>query len=439
MTSGETIVGVATLRHLAVVGILSSAALAGCSSDDARSTWTGSVTDSAGVTIVSNSDEPIWDDADRWTLEQDLIIGAVDGDPNYLFGSITGICVGTNRRIYVLDQAGTVKVRVYTSDGVFLDAFGQAGNGPGEMGNSVGPCLMAPGDTLHIPDQQNRRVNRYSSDGSSVGRVRFDIRDGVPVGWGVDTDGRILQQLRPLDTANLMTDGGVDLVVALSSDGIVTDTLVEFPSGGAVIRLSVGAGTFKLFATEPNWATTTDGHIIYGTNDNYWIGMSDGSGNLVRVTTKSYEPQSIGEADRAVVIGVIAEGMQGLGLPAAVIERGLGTLQFAEFYPAFHRLLSGPRGSIWAQGVTVVDSLSEQDRNTLSDFPGGLEALGSNPHLLFGSRNWDVFDADGRFLGEVAMPAGFTPTKFVGEDIYGVWKDELDVEYVMRLKVVIPE
>ena len=410
----------------------------GCSTDEARSPWTGSVTDSAGVTIVSNSDEPIWNDADRWTVEQDLVIGAVEGDPNYLFGDITGICVGTDRRIYVLDQAGTMKVRVYTSDGVFLDAFGQAGNGPGEMGNIVGPCLMAPGDTLHIPDQQNRRVNRYASDGSSVGNVRFDIQQGIPMGWGVDSDGRILQQLRPRETAYQVTDSGVDFVVVLSNDGVVTDTLVELPSGRLVIR-SGGGGTFKFFAKEPNWATTTDGHIIYGTNDNYWIGMSDGSGNLVRVTTKSYEPQSIGEADRAVVIGVIAEGMQGLGLPAAVIERGLGTLQFAEFYPAFHRLLSGPRGSIWAQGVTVVDSLSEQDRNTLSDFPGGLEALGSNPHLLFGSRNWDVFDADGRFLGEVAMPAGFTPTKFVGEKIYGVWKDELDVEYVMRLTVVIPE
>ena len=258
------------------------------------------------------------------------------------------------------------------------------------------------------------------------------------MGWGVDSDGRILQQLRPLETAYQVTDSGVDFVVALSNDGVVTDTLVELPSGRLVIR-SGGGGTFKFFAKEPNWATTTDGHIIYGTNDNYWIGMSDGSGNLVRVTTKFYEPQAISEADRAVVVGVMAEGMQGLGLPAAAIERGLGTLDFAEFYPAFHRLLSGPRGSIWAQSVTVVDSLSEQDRNTLRDFPGGLDALRLNPHLLFGARTWDVFDGEGRFLGKATMPAGFTATKFVGEEIYGVWKDELDVEYVMRLKVVIPE
>ena len=241
------------MRRLTVVGILSSAALAGCSTDDAGSIWTGSVTDSAGVTIVSNSGEPIWNDADRWTVEQDLLIGAVDGDPNYLFGDITGICVGADRRIYVLDQAGTLKVRVYASDGVFLDAFGQAGNGPGEMGNSVGPCLMGPGDTLHIPGQRNRPVNRYTSDGSSVGNVRFDIREGFPVAWGVDREGRILRQLRPLATADQVSGGGVDFVVALGKDGFVTDTLVEFPSGGlGIVPLSVGAFTVKFFATEPS-------------------------------------------------------------------------------------------------------------------------------------------------------------------------------------------
>ena len=227
-------------------------------------------------------------------------------------------------------------------------------------------------------------------------------------------------------------------MVALGNDGLVTDPLVEFPSGGTIVQLSVGAGTVKFFATEPSWAATTDGHIIYGTNDNYWIGTSDGSGNLIRVTTKFYEPQAITEADRAVVSGMMAEGMQALGLPAAIIERGLGTFQFAEFYPAYHRLLSGPRGSIWVQSVTKADSLSEQDRNTLHDIRR-FDELRLNPHLLFGARNWDVFHADGRFLGEVTMPARFTPMKFVGEEVYGVWKDELEVNYVMRLKVVMKQ
>ncbi len=54
----------------------------------------------------------------------------------------------------------------------------------------------------------------------------------------------------------------------------------------------------------------------------------------------------------------------------------------------------------------------------------------------FGGSNWDVFDADGRFLGEVAMPPRFTPRALLGDRIYGVARDALDVQYVVRLRVM---
>jgi hypothetical protein len=53
-----------------------------------------------------------------------------------------------------------------------------------------------------------------------------------------------------------------------------------------------------------------------------------------------------------------------------------------------------------------------------------------------GAPDWDVFDSEGRYLGVVTLPDRFEPVEFAEEDVYGVWRDELDVEYVMRLKVV---
>jgi hypothetical protein len=52
-----------------------------------------------------------------------------------------------------------------------------------------------------------------------------------------------------------------------------------------------------------------------------------------------------------------------------------------------------------------------------------------------GSSEFDVFDAEGRYLGMVAMPDRFTPLRFVGDAVYGVWQDELDVQYVVRLRI----
>jgi hypothetical protein len=54
------------------------------------------------------------------------------------------------------------------------------------------------------------------------------------------------------------------------------------------------------------------------------------------------------------------------------------------------------------------------------------------------SPDWDVFDAEGHFLGVVSMPDHFTPWLFVGDAIYGVQRDELDAESVVRLRVVRP-
>ncbi len=53
-----------------------------------------------------------------------------------------------------------------------------------------------------------------------------------------------------------------------------------------------------------------------------------------------------------------------------------------------------------------------------------------------GAGEWDVFDAAGWFLGVVTMPPDFAPMLFVHDQIYGIWRDELDVQYVVRLRLV---
>ena len=52
-----------------------------------------------------------------------------------------------------------------------------------------------------------------------------------------------------------------------------------------------------------------------------------------------------------------------------------------------------------------------------------------------GSPEWEVFDAEGRYLGVVTLPERFTPVNVKGDMLYGVWRDELDVQYIMRLRL----
>jgi hypothetical protein len=59
-----------------------------------------------------------------------------------------------------------------------------------------------------------------------------------------------------------------------------------------------------------------------------------------------------------------------------------------------------------------------------------------NPLEDAGAPDWDVFDSNGRYLGVVSMPARFQPRMIRDDKIYGVWRDELDVQYVARMRIV---
>ena len=84
----------------------------------------------------------------------------------------------------------------------------------------------------------------------------------------------------------------------------------------------------------------------------------------------------------------------------------------------------GHRGTIWVQRIRPPGDLTDEE----IDRYNFLEE--------FGSPDWDVFDADGRFLGIVSMPQRFQPRLFLADRIYGVWRNELDVPFAVRLRVV---
>jgi hypothetical protein len=52
---------------------------------------------------------------------------------------------------------------------------------------------------------------------------------------------------------------------------------------------------------------------------------------------------------------------------------------------------------------------------------------------------WRVFGPDGRLLTHVSLPERFTPLQIGADFVLGVWRDELDVEYVQLLCLLKPE
>jgi len=409
-----------TVRGLSPLLIL--AFIAACSTAEG---WTGTVTDSAGVTIVTNTDRGTWEEGGGWTLEEELRIGSLSGELEYQFGQIGLIALDSRDRIFVLDMQAR-EVRVFSPDGTYQQTIGGPGSGPGELGAQVGALFMGPGDTLLIPDLANQRVNRYAPDGTSLGSFPLRLENGLPLSIVATRTGVVAEQVRPLSLPDRPARDSLDVIVTLATDGSVLDTLMRFPPGASLVLNSRGAQR-TIFAAEPVWTLSDDMQLFFGITNEYRISVFDRDGNLQRIVTKPVEPAPVTERDKEMMWDVIEQQIRDAVPPQSfmeVMQQARQSIGFAEFFPAFVSMSIGPNGSIWVQHLRPPAEVTEEE----------LETYDMTQDI--GSRDWDVFDPDGRYLGVVTMPPRFTPRIILGGKIYGVWRDDLDVQYVMLLRIV---
>jgi hypothetical protein len=400
------------------------ASLAACSGDDS-SAWQGSISDSAGVTIVRNPADPLWGPDEAWTLTETLRIGAAEGEPEYQFGAIAGagsIAVASDGRIVVLDMQGQ-HLKVFSPDGKYERTIGGPGGGPGEIAPGASAVLVPPGDTILVSDIGNQRANLYLLDGTFVRSFGLAFTDGIPFRWELTSDGRIITQTRRLAfPGSTGTADTTDVIAVRRLDGTVGDTLMTVPSG-KTISFAGGAPEWHFFSAEPMWALFGD-RILYAVNDRFRIGVHGMGGLLERVIEKPFTRAPVTEADQNTLKDTFQKLFVQQGVPPQMASQLMTRVHIAEFYPAFAQVLAGPNHTILVQRIEPLSELTEEEREGL-DLTSGLMA----------GRDWDVFDAEGRYLGVVTMPLKFQPIQFRGSEIYGVQRDELDVQYVVKLAV----
>lgn len=389
----------------------------GCSADSAvTGKWAGTIHDSAGVTIVENPERGLWTSSTAWRLEEELRIGVAHGDPVREFGVIAGIGVGPDDRIYVLDRQ-SLEIRVFDQGGDVVFTFGRPGGGPGEL---AGPSavLIEGSDTVFVPDSRNRRVQRFLADGSEAGSFPISSTDGIPMGWRIRSDGMLLQEIRTLPSPA----AGEERILLLvrEGDGGVRDTLVELPVGEAMV-IRGGQPQMTMFAPEPMWTTLTDGRIATGRNSEYRIEIRTGDGRLERVVRRTFERRPFSQVDRRAVRELIRESLQDQG-PSPATDQLLRSMEYADHYPVFASLFGGPQGTLWVRHAKDASSLAPKDMSPLDV-------------RAFGASYYDVFDPEGRFLGTMEAPDQFEPLHTRGRHIYGVQRDELGVQYVVRLRL----
>jgi hypothetical protein len=410
-----------SVSGLALLSLLAAA----CAGGDGSADWNGTMRDSAGVAIVENPEQGMWTDESRPTIQEELKIGSSDGAAEEQFGMIVGLDIDSQGRIYVMDQQAR-RVRVFGPDGAFIREMGGSGSGPGELSQASAGLILTAGDTILVPDMGQMRLTRYTPDGTALGSTPINMAEGIPMRWDLMPDRRIVQQARlmqvpggpPPAPGEQAEQAGPkpDMLLVRSTAGLVTDTLMELPIGQS-FQIGQGGMRMKVFEPEPVWTIDKQGRIVFGLNSEYRLRVHREDGSLERLITRPFVRQPVTEADRSEFLRFMREAWKNAGVPPAAMDQLMANIEFADHYPAFASLLGGPDGSIWVQHVRTAQQVAE--------------AGGEFNAQDVGASDWDIFDSQGRFLGVLSLPQRFQPVRVVGQRLYGIWRDELDVQHVL--------
>jgi hypothetical protein len=245
--------------------------------------WAGTMdTLSSGAVVVNSPSSGMWDSSSMWRIEEQVVIGAQEGEGPDVFGGVVSVEADRGGRVYVLDRVAS-EIRVFEHDGRFVRSFGGAGAGPGEFRMAAG-MSWDPEGRLWVADLGNARFSVFDTTGqllASYPRRLSNVSD-LRVRWhgGVDTAGR------PYDYGT-SRDGHLRLLrlapaTTLTSTLAVTDTF-QVPAYDVPAR----SGDRCPCRSHPKWCAI-------------WI-CGTMSGGVSIATTKSFSRR----------LGVIRSGSSG--------------------------------------------------------------------------------------------------------------------------------
>lgn len=411
------------IRGRESVVLVAALAVGACAGGE--SAWSGTVTDSAGISIVQNPEAGVWPAGGGPTVTEELSIGTAEGDPNYQFALISGLDVASDGSIFVLDMQGR-HVQVYDAAGTYVRTVGGPGSGPGELSQFTIGLLVTAGDTVLVPDLGAQRLNRYLPDGTPAGEVSTPMAAGVAARWAERPDGQVIQEARIMKLPGMEDVEPKLLLIRRTPGGEMIDTLLSIPVGQPV-EFSTEGGQLsmqvRLFESEPVWAMAEDGKVFFAMNADYSITVYSADGRIERIIRRPMARKPLTDSDKQAFMTLLKRQWELAGVPPQAMDMLMNSVGFADYYPAFANLLGGPGGTLWVQRIRTGEDVAE-----------GVEF---DPQDA-GSPDFDVFDREGRYLGVVTLPDRFNPIRVMGDRMFGVWRDDLDVQHVKVLRIAMP-
>jgi hypothetical protein len=342
----------------------------------------------------------------------------LQGERNETLVNVRAMAVDAGGDIWLVAEMAPF-VHRYGADGRHVGSFGRAGAGPGELRYPQGIFFEDAG--VRIWDQGNRRLIDFTAEGEFTGWSHRLETGTAPVMADLElvsfARGRIVQSwnegyLMQEPTSMVGSARGVTEAVLLVLDrsGTPLDTLVDFRrlSGAAAADLGSGQHLIPI----PLWTTCSSGEAVLF--DPYaghlrWFAFPGSS-----VAEEWLEPPSrpLEEDEmRRWAENTLARELRSDNVQIAE----------AESRRIIDQVLSDRRDDIGTVAPWVVNLLCDPDgRLWFQEFDTSDDSRG------FG-RHWIVYER-GSSMQRVRLPARFQPHVIGDSLMYGILRDELDVE-----------
>ena len=418
-------------RASAVLSALVLSAIAGaCStsedSDDSLA-WVA-VHDTIGDTVVVRTvSGSVWGDTAE--LVPEVSIGMLEGPEEYMLGSIVSLAEGADGTIYAMDRQ-VPALRVYNSDGTYRTTFGRPGDGPGEYESPDGGLNVLSDGRVLLRDPANARIQVYSPAGEPLAEWRIRGGFNTSARMIVDTLDRAYTIIL-LDTEADVMDWRSGLVQILP-DGTPGDTLIAPDTGFEGSRIearftSEGGNSVSVnnvpFTPDEDTTLSPYGYFIHGISTDYSLTLDRPQGPL-RIT-KDFTPVPVAGGEKAEEEAFATRDMR----QTEPGWRWDGD-PIPDHKPPYRDFYAGEDGTVWVRVSQPAERRADPgyDRSE----PDAIADEWHEPWLF------DVFDEDGRYLGAVRAPDGFSSRPrpvFTRDRVLGTLRDEYDVESIVRFRV----
>lgn len=367
------------------------------------------------VIVVSNPKDPIYKNGlkMRIVFEEDLSIGEVEGDENYMFGGNIFFNTDEDGNFYVTDFDNK-RIQKYDPEGKYLHTLGRAGQGPGEF-QSLSVPRFDKENNLYVTDGINRRISFFNRKGDFLRQIplkeRYDNLYINSKGFFVANKWTLTQEGGASRQTSLygLFDDKFNAVAELFKDEFKSPMLSGFDES-SIVNFYAGLLSMTAFKPYVRYTLSSDDYIYFGYPEKYEINIYSPEGKLAKKIIRDFDPFPVKEKDKKSFVEFAEEGLSSPVLSEEIKKKAFAKIKYPKYKPAYQSFTLMENG--WL--AVIVDSVEKE-------------------YTLF-----DIFDQEGKYIAnfKTSTPAERMFSEFLffkNGKAYAV-VTENDYKFVKRYK-----